>query len=73
MQVTHVIVHTPEQTREIVREALTIADELGTESQAWDGVFREACRLLGQHFTLAYEPSPLAPPLMTIPGNGRRA
>lgn len=66
VQVTHVVVHTPEQAREIVRQAMSIADDCDADSRAWDAVFREACRLLGQRHTVVTtdQPVPLPPALL---------
>lgn len=65
-QVTHVIVHTPEQAREIVAEALKIADETDHPVIPPRAVFEEACKLLGQRWTFAAQPQaiPLDPALM---------
>lgn len=66
VQITHVIVHTPEQVREIVREAAAIADEETTDVVAREMIFRESCRLLGQRYTFPVMPQavpmPLGPP-----------
>lgn len=61
VQVTHVIVHTPEQVREIIAEAGRIADDSGMEDERWDRVFEQATVLLGARHTLALTPqaSPL--------------
>lgn len=59
MNVTHVIVHTPEQVREIVTEAAKIAAECGNDASTQALIFREACSLLGQRWTFAVQPSPI--------------
>lgn len=52
IEIHHVIVHTPEQAREIIREALIIADDFDRDSAEWPNLFREACQLLGARFSL---------------------
>lgn len=59
IQVTHVVVHTPETVREIIAEAMKIADERLPEGGSWQTVFGKACDLLGQRFTLAAQPEPV--------------
>ena len=61
VQITHVIVHTPEQVREIVAEAGRIADDSGVEDERWLAVFNQATTLLGARHTLALAPQ--GPPL----------
>jgi hypothetical protein len=68
VQITHVIVHTPEQVRGIVVEALAIADEHASDTVRWEAVFAQACQLLGQRFTMAMGPQPVQMPAMAIPG-----
>jgi hypothetical protein len=68
VQITHVIVHTPEQVREIVREAQTLAGEETSDAVARESVFREACRLLGQRYTFAAAPQAVPMPPMALPG-----
>lgn len=70
VQVTHVIVHSPEQTREILREALSIAEDLSCNETEWAAIFTQSCQLLGQRYTLALtpEPAPIALPHLAIPG-----
>lgn len=53
IQVHHVIVHTPEQVREIVAEAVRISEETETESIPQVYLFEQACTLLGARFTMA--------------------
>lgn len=55
----HIIVHTPEQVRGIIADARAIADEADVERFEWESVFREACRLLGQRYTVASMPEPV--------------
>lgn len=61
IQVHHVLVHTPEQAREIIAEAGRIADDSGMQDERWDRVFEQACALLGARFSMAVnnEPVPL--------------
>lgn len=59
IQVHHVLVHTPEQAREIIAEAGRIADDSGMEGERWDRVFEQACALLGARFSLAMNPEPV--------------
>lgn len=61
IQVHHVIVHTPEQAREVIAEAGRIADDSGMDDERWDRVFEQACALLGQRFSLSVMPQ--GPPL----------
>lgn len=61
IQVHHVIVHTPEQVREIIAEARDIAAEAEPLIVSWDVVFEQACLLLGARHSLAVAPQ--APPL----------
>lgn len=72
VQVTHMIVHTPVQAREIIAEAGRIADDSGQEGERWDRVFEQACQLLGQPWTFAAPSSPVQLPTMAIPGNHGR-
>lgn len=69
VQFLHAPVHTPEQAREIVREALAIADELADDLVPAADVFREAVRLLGARASATLmEQQPFAlPPHMAIP------
>lgn len=73
MQVHHVIVHTPEQVREIIAEAGRIADDSGVEDERWQAVFEQATSLLGARHTLALtsQPPPMAFDLPNLK-NGRR-
>lgn len=68
VQITHVIVHTPEQVREIMREAQTIAGEETSDAVACESVFREACKLLGQRYTFAAGQQAMPLPSMALPG-----
>lgn len=54
--VTHVIVHSPEQVREIVAEAFRVADETGPRDEQWFAIFNKACDLLGQRYTFVAQP-----------------
>lgn len=47
--------HTADSTREIVNEAVKIADEFQRDSIAWQPVFEQACRLLGTRHVIAVE------------------
>jgi hypothetical protein len=73
VQVTHVVVHTPEQVREIIREACDIANTTELEDDDWQTAFTAACRLLGQRHTIAMAPEsvPLALPMVGIGRNGK--
>lgn len=51
LHVTHIIVHTPEQVRGIVDEAIAIADEKSGPAAPWLAVFEQSCALLGQRVT----------------------
>lgn len=55
IQFAHGIVHTPEQVRDIVQEAGTIADELTSTPEAWAVVFTKAADLLGARSSLALQ------------------
>ena len=68
ISVTHVVVHTPEQVREIIREASAIADDLYEGSAKWDQTFVQACKLLGQRWTFSAQPQALPLQTMAIPG-----
>lgn len=61
IQVHHVIVHTPEQVREIIAEAGRIADAAVVDEGKWRLVFEQACTLLGQRHSIAMMPQ--APPV----------
>lgn len=69
MQVHHVIVHTPEQTRIILREAIEIVREIDPSEADFPAVFEQACKLLGARFSLAIndQPMPVALPDFAIP------
>jgi hypothetical protein len=73
VQVTHVVVHTPEQVREIIREACDIANTTELEDDDWQTAFTAACRLLGQRHTIAMAPQPVPVDLaqLALP-NGHR-
>lgn len=66
VQITHVIVHSPEQVREIISQATEIADEMYEDGHRWQPTFIQACQLLGQRYTFAAAPQsiPLDPALM---------
>lgn len=73
IQITHVIVHTPGQVREVIAEAGRIADDAGVEDERWQSVFEQACTLLAARHTLALAPQ--GPPLdlgALNPNNHRR-
>lgn len=53
VQVTHVLVHSPEQTREIIKEATAIANEQTSDLLSPEIVFSKAVELLGARFTMA--------------------
>lgn len=58
MNAVHVIVHTPEQAREILETAWTITQELEPGEDRWEAVFREAVRLLGARATFIQQAAP---------------
>lgn len=62
VQVTAVRIHEPAQVREIVREALAIADELERGGVTAEAIFNQACVLLGARATVAAPPAPVAVP-----------
>jgi len=68
VHITHVIVHEPQQVREIIAEAGRIADDAGVDPMRWDRVFEQACRLLGERYTFAMPQTPVQLPAMAIPG-----
>lgn len=72
VQITHVIVHTPEQVREIVAEAARIADEVGAWPEKWTPAFEQACTLLGARHTLALAPQGPSLDLGALGLNNRR-
>lgn len=74
VQVHHVIVHSPEQVREIVAEAGRIADDSGTDGEQWLAVFNQASTLLGARHTLAMMPQggPIDLGALRPGANGRR-
>lgn len=57
VQIVHGIVHSPEQVREIIREAIDVADEATAPPDLWPDVFREACRLLGARTGAVVQPT----------------
>jgi hypothetical protein len=59
VNIIHVVVHTPEQVREIVAEAKKIADEFTGEGAEWRDVFEQACRMLSQRATITAQPQPV--------------
>lgn len=63
------VIHTPEQVREIIREAVAIAEEENYPPDQWGTVFEQACTLLGQRSTAAIaQQAPTFPiPRMDIP------
>lgn len=71
VQFVHAPVHSPEQVREIIREAAAIADECDGAGLEHETVFKEAVRLLGARVsaTLMEQPMPLQLPRMDIPRN----
>lgn len=68
VQITHVVVHEPQQVREIIREALAIADEQDVDVLERQMIFGQACKLLGQRYTFAFAPQQVQMPAMAIPG-----
>jgi hypothetical protein len=73
VQITHVIVHDPEQVRGILVEAQTIASELAHDPVTHERYFNAAVQLLGQRYTLAASAQPVQMPAMALPTNmGRR-
>lgn len=63
VQITHIIVHTPEQAREIIDTAIAIANERDDDQGHWPLIFGKACDLLGQRFTFTAMPQQIAAPL----------
>lgn len=59
MNITHVVVHTPEQVQGIIDEALRIADASDHAVITPRVVFEQACQLLGQRWTFAALPQPV--------------
>ena len=59
VQVTHVVIHDPEQVRGIIAEAVKIADEHEGDGVSWSSIFREACALLGQRHSVALADQPV--------------
>lgn len=59
MQAVHVAVHTPEQVKAIVAEAMAIADDFDRDSLAWVHAFNGAVSLLGQRATAFVQPQAL--------------
>lgn len=58
MQITHIIVHTPEQVTGIIDEALRIVAEAELDGDLKAVAFEKTCDLLGQRFTFA-APQPM--------------
>ena len=58
MNAVHIIVHTEEQTRELLETAWKITQELEPGDDRWEAVFREAVRLLGARATLIQQAAP---------------
>lgn len=57
--------HTPERVREIIREAVAIADEMELLDHRWQPVFIQACQLLGQKAVTFVAEQPM--PAMALP------
>jgi hypothetical protein len=72
IQITHVIVHTPEQVRDIVRDALAIADEQECDALERQMIFGHACTLLGQRYAFAAAPQQAPIDLGQLSAIGRR-
>lgn len=72
VQVHHVIVHTPEQVREILREALLIAVELKADDEQMEMVFGKAVDLLGARHSIVLTPQAAPITLEQLGLNGRR-
>lgn len=67
----HAPVHTPEQVRDVIREARLIAEELADAPEEREAAFVQACKLLGARTSAMMQPEqvPLALPRMrTLPG-----
>ena len=62
--------HTPEQVREIIREAIKIADGLDLQGHKWQPVFIQACQLLGQKAVVFAEATPAPLLLDGLRGQG---
>jgi hypothetical protein len=72
IQVHHVIVHTPEQVREIVAEAVKIAEATESELVPAVYVFEQACTLLGARFSMAVNQQPVPMDLGALGANHMR-
>lgn len=73
VEVVHAPVHTAEQVREILREAVEIADEFELQAHKWTPIFIQAVQMLGARASvpLIEQPPPLLPPHMAIPRSNR--
>lgn len=71
MQLVAAVVHTPEQVREIVTEALLITAEAEVDAHLERAVFEQSCQLLGARGTAFVQPQQIGIDLGAL-GNGRR-
>jgi hypothetical protein len=56
-QIVYVRVHEPEAVREIVKEAMEIADGVALGQHFWATVFEQSCVMLAARVTLMPQPS----------------
>lgn len=70
MNVTHVIVHTPEQVLEILVQADKIARDHGGSAASMEALFSKACDLLGQRQTIVVQDAPVAVDLSKLRAAG---
>jgi hypothetical protein len=57
VQITHIIVHTPEQVSGIIGEAIRIVTEAEIDGGLKKAAFEKACDLLGQRYTFVAQPT----------------
>lgn len=69
VQAVHAVIHTPEQVREIVKEAAGIAYDLDPEGPLQIAIFDKACYLLGQRATTFITPQQVPFDLMSLKAN----
>lgn len=69
VQAVHAVIHTPEQVKEIMREADEIARALDPDCDAWSLYFGKACDLLAQRATTFLAPQQVPFDLSALKAN----
>lgn len=69
LQLVSAPVHTPDQAREIIAQAMEIAQPHEGNTIKWTQVFNQACSLLGQRASTFAQPQQVPLPANLLVGN----